>query len=105
MVRDFHKVIGREARAQIIKAEGKLPKTIVACVGGNRIRSGSFTSSLKTRKYSSSGWRLVGAAGIWVNMPRALSGGSPGVLQGTYSYVLQDDAGQIAAYSFRLGGS
>ena len=98
MVRDFHKVTGREARAQILRAEGKLAaRRSSPASAADRIPSASFTSSSRTRKCSSSAWKPAGAARDWANMPRAFSGGSPGVLQGTYSYVLQDDAGQISA--------
>ena len=97
MVRDFHKVIGREARAQILKAEGKLPTVIIACVGGGSNSIGIFHEFLKERKV-----RLIGveAGGLGSELGQHAArfrGGSPGVLQGTYSYVLQDRAGQIAA--------
>ena len=97
MVRDFHKVIGREARAQILKAEGKLPAAIIACVGGGSNSIGIFHEFLKERKV-----RLIGveAGGLGSELGQHAArfrGGSPGVLQGTYSYVLQDRAGQIAA--------
>src|SRR5438309_578140 len=96
MVRDFHKVIGREARAQILKSDGKLPSTIIACVGGGSNSIGIFHEFLKDRKV-----RLIGveAGGRGENLGEHAArfrGGAPGVLQGTYSYVLQDDAGQIA---------
>ena len=97
MVRDFHRVIGREARAQILKAEGKLPAAIIACVGGGSNAIGIFHEFLKDKRV-----RLIGveAGGRGVELGEHAArfcGGSPGVLQGTYSYVLQDSAGQIAS--------
>jgi tryptophan synthase beta chain len=96
MVRDFHKVIGRETRAQIIKAEGKLPTTIIACVGGGSNSIGIFFEFIKDKRV-----KLIGveAGGRGVNLGEhaaRFQGGSPGVLQGTFSYLLQDAAGQVA---------
>jgi tryptophan synthase beta chain len=96
MVRDFHKVIGREARAQILKIEGKLPAAIIACVGGGSNAIGIFHEFLKDKRV-----RLIGveAGGRGVELGEHAArfrGGYPGVLQGTYSYVLQDEGGQIA---------
>ncbi|MFZ0560245.1 MAG: pyridoxal-phosphate dependent enzyme, partial [Terriglobales bacterium] len=95
MVRDFHRVIGREARVQIRRAEGKLPTAIIACVGGGSNSIGIFYDFLKDKV------KLIGVeaggrgSGLGEHAAR-FRGGSPGVLQGTYSYVLQDAAGQIA---------
>ncbi len=97
MVRDFHKVIGREARAQILKAEGKLPKAIIACVGGGSNSIGIFHEFIKDKKVQLIGVEAGGRGERLGEHAARFSGGSPGVLQGTYSYVLQDDAGQIAA--------
>jgi tryptophan synthase beta chain len=96
MVRDFHKVIGREARAQILKAEGKLPAAIIACVGGGSNSIGIFYEFIKDKRV-----RLIGveAGGCGHNLGQHAArfhGGSPGVLQGTFSYLLQDPAGQVA---------
>jgi tryptophan synthase beta chain len=96
MVRDFHRVIGLEARKQILKAEGKLPNMIIACVGGGSNAIGIFHEFLRDKKV-----KLVGveAGGRSLNLGEhaaRFSGGSPGVLQGTYSYLLQDEAGQVA---------
>jgi tryptophan synthase beta chain len=96
MVRDFHKVIGREARAQILKAEGKLPSAIIACVGGGSNSIGIFHEFLKDRKVRLIGVEAGGRGDQLGEHAARFRGGSPGVLQGTYSYVLQDDAGQIA---------
>ena len=96
MVRDFHKVTGREAKAQIMKAEGKLPAAIIACVGGGSNSIGIFHEFLKDKRVKLIGVE-AGGRGQELGLHAArFSGGSPGVLQGTYSYVLQDEAGQIA---------
>jgi tryptophan synthase beta chain len=97
MVRDFHKVIGREARAQILKVEGKLPKAIIACVGGGSNSIGIFHEFIKDKKVQLVGVEAGGRGAQLGEHAARFSGGSPGVLQGTYSYVLQDDGGQIAA--------
>ena len=98
MVRDFHRVISREAKAQILKAEGKLPTAVIACVGGGSNAIGAFYEFIADKRV-----RLIGveAGGrgpaLGDHASRfAFEGGKPGVLQGTFSYVLQDDAGQIA---------
>lgn len=99
MVRDFHRVIGREARAQILEREGKLPEAIVACVGGGSNAIGAFYEFLPDADV-----RLVGVEaggrgpGLGDHAARFQKdgGGIPGVLQGTYSYVLQNDAGQVS---------
>jgi len=96
MVRDFHKVIGREARAQILKAEGKLPTAIVACVGGGSNSIGIFHQFIKDKKVKLIGVEAGGRGEQLGDHAARFRGGSPGVLQGTYSYVLQDAAGQIA---------
>jgi tryptophan synthase beta chain len=99
MVRDFHRVIGEEARKQILKAEGKLPTAIIACVGGGSNAIGIFHAFL-----NDSGVQLIGveaggrghSLGEHAARFNSEGGGSPGVLQGTYSYLLQDSAGQVA---------
>jgi len=96
MVRDFHRVIGREARAQILKAAGKLPKTIIACVGGGSNSIGIFYDFLKDKKVELIGVEAGGRGEALGEHAARFRGGSPGVLQGTYSYVLQDKSGQIA---------
>jgi tryptophan synthase beta chain len=97
MVRDFHKVIGREARTQILKAEGKLPRSIIACVGGGANSIGIFHEFIKDKKVPLIGVEAGGRGPQLGEHAARFSGGSPGVLQGTYSYVLQDEAGQISA--------
>jgi len=96
MVRDFHKVTGREARAQVLKAEGKLPRTIIACVGGGSNSIGIFHEFIKDKKVQLIGVEAGGRGSRLGEHAARFSGGSPGVLQGTYSYVLQDDDGQIS---------
>jgi tryptophan synthase beta chain len=96
MVRDFHRVIGREARAQILKAEGKLPAAIIACVGGGSNAIGAFYEFIKDKKVQLIGVEAGGRSEALGNHAARFRGGSPGVLQGTYSYVLQDAGGQIA---------
>jgi tryptophan synthase beta chain len=97
MVRDFHRVIGKETRAQILKAEGKLPKAIIACVGGGSNSIGIFYDFIKDKKVELIGVEAGGRGEALGEHAARFRGGSPGVLQGTYSYVLQDKSGQIAA--------
>jgi tryptophan synthase beta chain len=96
MVRDFHKITGCEARAQILKAEKKLPTTIVACVGGGSNAIGIFYEFLKDKKVGLVGVEAGGRSNRLGDHAARFAGGLPGVLQGTFSYVLQDNAGQIA---------
>ncbi len=99
IVRNFQRVISREARVQILEQEGKLPTAIVACVGGGSNAIGAFYEFLGDKDV-----RLVGveAGGRGTTLGdhaarfQTTGGGLPGVLQGTYSYVLQNDAGQVA---------
>ena len=97
MVRDFHTVIGREARAQIMKAEGRLPAAIIACVGGGSNSIGIFHDFIGDKKVKLIGVEAGGRGDKLGDHAARFRGGLPGVLQGTYSYVLQDAAGQIAA--------
>jgi tryptophan synthase beta chain len=96
MVRDFHSVIGREARAQILKAEGKLPAAIIACVGGGSNAIGIFHQFIPDKRVKLIGVEAGGRSEKLGDHAARFRGGSPGVLQGTFSYVLQDNAGQIA---------
>ncbi|MEM0482965.1 MAG: tryptophan synthase subunit beta [Nitrososphaerota archaeon] len=95
IVRDFQSVIGREVRAQILEREGRLPDLVVACVGGGSNAIGTFYPFIEDRDV-----KLVGveAGGEGLETGRhaaSLVGGSPGILHGMYSYVMQDDHGQI----------
>ncbi len=97
LVRDFQKVIGREAKAQILEAEGRLPDLLVACVGGGSNSIGLFHEFVPDESV-----RLVGveAGGFGIESGKhaaRFAGGSPGVLHGTRSWLLQDEAGQVAA--------
>ena len=96
MVRDFHTVIGREARAQILRAEGKLPNAVIACVGGGSNAIGIFHQFLRDKKVKLIGVEAGGRSLKLGEHAARFAGGSPGVLQGTYSYLLQDDAGQVS---------
>jgi tryptophan synthase beta chain len=96
MVRDFHKVIGEEARGQILEAEGRLPDSIFACVGGGSNAIGIFHAFLPDQSVRLIGIEAGGRGnGIGEHAAR-YRGGAPGVLQGAYSMVLQDEHGQIA---------
>ncbi|MGH7235755.1 MAG: tryptophan synthase subunit beta [Nitrospiraceae bacterium] len=95
MIRDFQSVIGREARRQIVAAEGRLPDCLVACVGGGSNSLGLFHPFLKDRNVKMVG---VEAGGLGVESGKhaaRFAGGRPGVLHGTMTYLLQDDDGQI----------
>jgi tryptophan synthase beta chain len=99
MVRDFQSVIGREARAQILEREGRLPDCLIACVGGGSNSIGLFHSFLADEQIRMIGVEAGGRGSeLGENAARfnAAGGGRPGVLQGTMSYVLQDERGQIA---------
>jgi tryptophan synthase beta chain len=96
MVRDFHKIIGQEVRHQIMEAEGRLPDTIFACVGGGSNAIGIFHAFLADSAVQLVGVE-AGGRGIGIGEHAArYRGGAPGVLQGAFSYVLQDADGQIA---------
>ncbi len=96
MVRDFQRVIGIEARQQILEAEGRLPNAVLACVGGGSNAIGAFYEFIPDKNVRLIGVEAGGRGpGLGEHAAR-FQGGSPGVLQGTYSYVLQDDAGQIS---------
>jgi tryptophan synthase beta chain len=100
IVRDFQGVIGREARAQMLAAEGRLPTDVVACVGGGSNALGMFSAFLADDV------RLTGveAGGSPEGNAATLSLGTPGVLHGAYSYLLQDDDGQVSpAHSIAPG--
>ena len=100
MVRDFQSVIGREARAQILEREGRLPDTLIACVGGGSNSIGLFHPFLSDSEIRMIGVEAGGSGdelGQHAARFNARGGGRPGVLQGTMSYVLQDGNGQVAA--------
>jgi tryptophan synthase beta chain len=100
MVRDFQSVIGREARAQILAQAGRLPDVLVACVGGGSNSIGLFHPFLDDELVRMIGVEAGGSGnelGQHAARFNTASGGRPGVLQGTMSYVLQDANGQVAA--------
>ncbi len=95
LVRDFQSVIGREAKDQMIEAEGRLPDAIMACIGGGSNAIGLFHPFLDDKDVQIFG---VEAGGLGLDTPdhaASLSGGRPGVLHGNRTYLLQDDDGQI----------
>ena len=104
MVRDFHKIIGEEAREQMLALTGRLPDAILACVGGGSNAIGIFNAFIPD-----SDVRLIGleAGGDGVETGRhaaTITGGTPGVLHGTRSYVLQDANGQtVESHSISAG--
>lgn len=104
LVRDFQSVIGREAKAQILEREGRLPDAVMACIGGGSNAIGLFHPFLEDE-----GVRLIGveAEGSGIETGEhaaALNGGEPGILHGNRTYLLQDDDGQIIdAHSISAG--
>jgi len=96
IVRDFQTVIGREARAQILEAEGRLPDLLIACVGGGSNSIGLFYDFLGEPDIRMIGVEAGGTGPALGQHAARFSGGRKGVLQGTLSYVLQDENGQIA---------
>jgi tryptophan synthase beta chain len=96
MVRDFHRVIGEEARCQITKAEGRLPDAVIACVGGGSNAIGAFHAFLQDPAVQLIGVEAGGRSGKLGEHAARFSGGAPGVLHGSYSYLLQNDDGQVS---------
>jgi tryptophan synthase beta chain len=96
MVRDFHRVIGEETRAEILRREGRLPDSIFACVGGGSNAIGMFHSFIGDENVKLIGVEAGGRSGKLGQHAARFSGGSPGALQGAYSYLLQDDDGQVS---------
>ena len=95
MVRNFHRVIGDEARAQILEKEGRLPNLLLACVGGGSNAIGLFYPFLNDPTVKMCGVEAGGHGILPEQHAARFHGGSLGVLQGTRSYILQDDVGQI----------
>ncbi|HEY6345309.1 MAG TPA: tryptophan synthase subunit beta [Bryobacteraceae bacterium] len=96
MVRDFQKIIGEEARAEILQREGRLPDVLMACVGGGSNSIGLFHAFLGDESVGLIGVEAGGRSPELGEHAARFQGGRPGVLQGTQSYVLQDADGQIA---------
>ena len=104
MVRDFHRVIGVEARAQVLDRYGRLPDAVAACVGGGSNAIGIFHPFLDDASVQLHGYEAAGDGVETGRHAATLTGGSPGVLHGTRSYVLQDDNGQtLASHSISAG--
>jgi len=95
MVRDFQSVIGREVRAQILEKEGRPPDVLVACVGGGSNSIGLFFEFVADRQIRMIGVEAGGRGPTLGDHAARFSGGRPGVLHGTFSYILQDENGQI----------
>jgi len=96
MVRDFQSCIGREARAQILELEGKLPDVVLACVGGGSNAAGIFHPFVNDKSVKLVGVEPGGRGTALGDHAATLTYGKPGVLHGSLSYVLQDDDGQTA---------
>ena len=96
MVRDFQSVIGREARAQMLETEGRLPDLLIACVGGGSNSIGLFHEFIADSSVKMIGVEAGGRGEALGEHAARFSGGTPGVLQGTHSYILQDEHGQIS---------
>ena len=96
MVRDFHKIIGEEALRQIRLLEGRLPDRVLACVGGGSNAIGIFHAFIPESSVRLIGVEAGGRSGRLGDHASRFAGGRPGVLHGSYSYVLQDEDGQIS---------
>jgi tryptophan synthase beta chain len=104
MVRDFQSVIGREARAQMLDRAGRLPKTVVACVGGGSNAMGAFHAFVEDRAVELVGVEAAGEGLDSGHHSASLARGRPGVLHGSLSYLLQDEHGQVhPAHSISAG--
>ena len=96
MVRDFQKVIGEEARRQILEAEGRLPDAVFACVGGGSNAIGIFHAFLQDEQVRLIGVEAGGRGEKLGEHAARFRGGAPGVLHGAFSYLLQNDDGQVS---------
>ncbi|HWJ15623.1 MAG TPA: tryptophan synthase subunit beta [Gemmatimonadaceae bacterium] len=104
MVRDFQAVIGREARAQMLERAGRLPKTVVACVGGGSNAMGAFHAFVDDKDVELVGVEAAGKGLDSGEHSASLARGRPGVLHGSLSYLLQDEYGQVhPAHSISAG--
>ena len=104
MVRDFQTIIGIETKEQVLNAEGRLPDVLVACIGGGSNAIGLFHPFLDDSEVSLYGVEAAGKGIETGEHAASLSGGSPGVLHGNRTYLLQNDDGQITdAYSISAG--
>ena len=104
MVRDFHRIIGVEARAQMLDEVGRLPDAVLACVGGGSNAIGIFHPFLDDSQVQLIGFEAGGSGIASGKHAATISGGSPGVLHGTRTYVLQDENGQtVESHSISAG--
>lgn len=104
MVRNFHRVIGEETRQQILQAEGRLPDYLLACVGGGSNAIGFFYSFIDDEEITMIGLEAAGYGPESDKTAATLTIGSPGVLHGSLSYLLQSDEGQVQlAHSISAG--
>ena len=104
LVRDLQSVIGRETRAQLEALEGRLPAAVIACVGGGSNAMGIFHEFVNEPAVELIGVEAAGAGLASGRHAATLGAGRPGVLHGSYSYLLQDEAGQVApAHSISAG--
>ena len=104
LVRDFQSVIGREARAQMLEQTGRLPRTVVACVGGGSNAMGIFSAFLADAEVELVGVEAAGEGIASGKHAATLGAGRPGVFHGSLSYLLQDAAGQVQpAHSVSAG--
>ena len=104
MVRDFHRIIGVEARAQMLEEVGRLPDAVLACIGGGSNAIGIFHPVLDDSQVQLIGFEAGGSGIASGKHAATISGGSPGVLHGTRTYVLQDENGQtVESHSISAG--
>lgn len=104
MVQDFQRIIGDEARAQMLEREGRLPDAVVACVGGGSNAIGAFTAFIKDKDVRLIGVEPSGRGLTYGNHAASLTMGAPGVMHGFKSYVLTNEAGEPAeVYSIAAG--
>jgi tryptophan synthase beta chain len=104
LVRDFQSVIGREARAQVLEQNGRLPSSVVACVGGGSNAMGIFTAFLEDKSVQLVGVEAAGEGTKTHKHAATLGAGRPGVFHGSMSYLLQDADGQVQpAHSVSAG--
>jgi tryptophan synthase beta chain len=104
MVRDFHKIIGEEAREQVLALTGRLPDAIAACVGGGSNAMGIFHAFLDDESVALYGFEAAGEGAETSHHAATITKGRPGVLHGAKSYMLQDDDGQtMESHSISAG--
>jgi len=104
MVRDFHKIIGEEARQQVLDLTGRLPDAVTACVGGGSNAMGIFHAFLDDPDVALYGYEAAGAGHLTEHHAATITRGRPGVLHGARSYMLQDEDGQtIESHSISAG--